>query len=352
MPFGNNIRHRIPLESPVYGKAYTLMFPCLGTDGVLIAPSGNFHGYVSTNTGTFAQCINDPPTIIKDVGGAVDSAWAYITLEASEMLGVGNAFYATADNIVPTPILISPRAYIIDEQDTCQAGSGAGTIVLAADASDDSRHYKGYIVALESGAGAGQAALAQVYDGDTKILEILPNWQVLPGADTVYSLRATDMVPNIAASVTDISNSVTNVFETADGNIASVNGTPVTSVDDFKAEVSALATSTEISNLENLSQVQAQAAAAAALSAYGVFTSSEVTDLVTSIIEADLADYEATGKTGTRLADMITITRAVISGDLDILNDIATFKEVDGTNNAIQYDLTPADGPYLNRAKK
>ena len=86
-----------------------------------------------------------------------------------------------------------------------------------------------------------------------------------------------------------------------------------------------------------------------ALTAYDPPTNAELTagldalptaaEIVTAILTASLAGYEATGKTGTRLGDMLAIIRAATAGRLAISGTTLTVYEVDGTTVAGTYTL-------------
>jgi len=55
-----------------------------------------------------------------------------------------------------------------------------------------------------------------------------------------------------------------------------------------------------------------------------------VTEIVTAILVADLAGYEATGPTGTRLADMIVANRAELAGAMTLSGTTLTVHKVGG----------------------
>lgn len=71
------------------------------------------------------------------------------------------------------------------QQGVASAGA-AGTITLNASATATDDYYKGCIVAIKGGAGAGQARLITGYVGATKVASVSPNWATNPGATSNY----------------------------------------------------------------------------------------------------------------------------------------------------------------------
>jgi hypothetical protein len=68
-----------------------------------------------------------------------------------------------------------------------QATAGAaGSITLAAGASAVNDFYKGQIIVIYTGTGAGQARACYAYNGATKVASIRPNWATNPDATSWY----------------------------------------------------------------------------------------------------------------------------------------------------------------------
>lgn len=65
-------------------------------------------------------------------------------------------------------------------------GGGASTITLTAGASAVNDFYKGMIISLYAGAGAGQGRAIVAYDGVTKIATVSPSWATNPDATSYY----------------------------------------------------------------------------------------------------------------------------------------------------------------------
>jgi len=72
---------------------------------------------------------------------------------------------------------------------TAQAGA-SGTITLAAGASATTDLYKGLLVKIYSGTGAGQARTITAYDGSTKVATVAWNWTTNPDSSTLYAVYA------------------------------------------------------------------------------------------------------------------------------------------------------------------
>lgn len=104
-------------------------------------------------------------------------------------------------------------------------GGAAGTITLAAAASSVNDFYKGQIVVVYTGTGAGQARACYAYDGESKVASVRPNWATAPDATSWYVIIATGSA--VVAAIEDIDLSATMK--------ASVNAECDTAVADVKA---------------------------------------------------------------------------------------------------------------------
>ena len=81
---------------------------------------------------------------------------------------------------------------------TAQAGA-AGSITLAAGASDTDNLYNGQVVNILSGTGAGQSRAIDVYTGNTKVATVITNWVTNPSSDSVYEVYPDDITEVTAA---------------------------------------------------------------------------------------------------------------------------------------------------------
>lgn len=77
----------------------------------------------------------------------------------------------------------------IGSQGTAQAGA-AGTITLTSGASAVDNYFKGMLVIITGGTGAGQSRYIHTYTGSSKVAGISPNWGTNPDATSVYMVIA------------------------------------------------------------------------------------------------------------------------------------------------------------------
>jgi energy-coupling factor transporter ATP-binding protein EcfA2 len=84
---------------------------------------------------------------------------------------------------------------------TAQSGSTSSTLKLDAGASATADLYKGAFVLLTGGTGAGQARLATLYNGTTKVATVSPAWAVTPDDTSTFAIVATPNVDAIKAKV-------------------------------------------------------------------------------------------------------------------------------------------------------
>lgn len=73
---------------------------------------------------------------------------------------------------------------------TAQAGA-AGTLTLAAGASSTDDLYRGMVIAITGGTGAGQAPrVISDYNGTSKVASVFPNWGTTPDETSEYTIYA------------------------------------------------------------------------------------------------------------------------------------------------------------------
>jgi hypothetical protein len=90
---------------------------------------------------------------------------------------------------VTTGVDLTSRETVVMHSGTAQAGA-AGSITLAAGASATTDYYKGSLLKISTGTGAGQSRTITAYDGSTKIATVAWNWIVNPDATSVYQVCA------------------------------------------------------------------------------------------------------------------------------------------------------------------
>lgn len=144
-----------------------------------------------STAGTFGQGV---ASVQGNVTGSVGSVTAAVTVGTNSDK-TGYSLTAVESNVL--------------HSGTAQAGSGS-TITLAAGASATNDLYKGLLVKIVSGSGAGQARGIIGYVGSTKVATIDRAWATTPDNSSVYALEAADSValdPNLNVTISAISSS-------------------------------------------------------------------------------------------------------------------------------------------------
>lgn len=170
----------IGLGQPIWGCPFTLMFPIRDRYGaVQTGCASTADSKISKDGGAFADCTNE----ITEIGS---SGCYQITLEAAELQAAcvlykvstsAGAYYAT--------LLPVRCAVVLDDQ---AAGGSANTLTLAAGTVLADGQYDGYILLLDGGTGAGQAARVISSIAATRVLTVQANWETQPDATTTYQL--------------------------------------------------------------------------------------------------------------------------------------------------------------------
>lgn len=99
---------------------------------------------------------------------------------------------------------MSPTAFAADVTGTAQAGA-AGTITLAAGASAVTNFYRGCVIVLTGGTGAGQTNMIRSYNGSTKVATMVKNWAVQPDGTTTYAIKACHIYKQVSSGIPTIS---------------------------------------------------------------------------------------------------------------------------------------------------
>lgn len=195
---------------PRKNAAYRITFPILDADGDLVTGATGLDSEVSKDAGTFADCTNEATEI------ATSSGMYYLDLTSTEMNAdcVAVIVKTSSSGAKTTPVVLYPeeagdiRVNVTQVNSdtttstnlfnayngtgytdgTAQAGAN-GSITLTAGSSAVTNFYKGLIIALEGGTGAGQSRLITASDGTTKVATIAPNWATNPDSSTTYSFQ-------------------------------------------------------------------------------------------------------------------------------------------------------------------
>jgi hypothetical protein len=111
---------------------------------------------------------------------------------------------------------------------TAQAGA-AGTLTLDASASAVDDFYKGALIVLTGGTGAGQSRLCSGYTGSSKVAAVIPNWTTTPDNTSTFSV-----LPQGTGNLTHVNGSVISPSSTLDANLVSISG-DTTAADNLEA---------------------------------------------------------------------------------------------------------------------
>ena len=203
-----------------------------------------------------------------------------------------------------------------------QAGAN-GSITLDAAASAVNDYYKGQIIAVCGGTGAGQAKACYGYDGGTKVALIRPVWATNPDNTSWYAVL--NVGSTVVAAIDDI--------DFSDTMKASLN----TEVDNaLNTQIPADPT------VGSVNDVLGETYAAAVIAAAGSVT-----------IEGDVADLQDTvdavqDSIDTAQTDL-TYVKQKESGRWKIENNQLTYYEDDGTTVLRQFNLFNSRGLPTNQ---
>ena len=241
----------------VKNAAQRIVFPILDADGDPTGGCAALDSEYSIDGGNFANCTNEATDI---TSGGANTGVYYLDLVAAETNGdviciqvktstagaktTVLVYYTSAQSLdtvdsnvdaikavtdVATPALIadavwdevisagthdvanSPAIYLrniyqsIVTRIAQATGGAAGTITLDLAASAVNDFYKGQVIAIVGGAGAGQARACYAYNGGTFEASIRPDWATPPNAGSWYSILnvGSAVVALIEDAVTD-----------------------------------------------------------------------------------------------------------------------------------------------------
>ena len=213
--------------------------------GVLIL-SGNSNGQIRTistySTGTI--------TVSPAFASQIASGTKYSIIAAVQpTVGGGSATLANQNTII-TDIGYEGATSLADKLTAARAGyldfippiyyglvsavnqatgGAAATITLAAGASAVNDFYKGQIVTVYAGLGAGQARAIVAYNGGTKIATVSPSWATAPDATSFYIIIAngsTVVAPTSVGNSQVLEVSITSAANAGDVTVATVTTQP------------------------------------------------------------------------------------------------------------------------------
>lgn len=208
---------------PICAATYTLWAAFRAADGTAAAPT-SLDTEISKDGGTFAEATNEV-TLLKEVGGSTNSALGYITLTATEMSADTVCVQIKSANCVPVMVILNPMRQTVIRAATAQGGA-ATTITLDANASAIDEYYRGAIIRIGTGTGAGQARFISGYVGSTKVATISPGWETNPSSDSTFAIgcNASSFSGGQIGSVNGAVGSVTGAVGSVTGSVGSVTG--------------------------------------------------------------------------------------------------------------------------------
>jgi hypothetical protein len=162
-------------------------------------------GYISIIGGTGAGQVRQITDYVGSTKVAtVDVAWATQPDNTSVYIIEPGSRLATIDEVWDAPVSDHAVAGSFGEylqpirRGTAQAGA-SGSITLDALASSVNDFYKGCILRIVSGTGAGQAAIISSYLGSTKVATMGQNFATTPDNTSVFVLYPLGSIPGATA---------------------------------------------------------------------------------------------------------------------------------------------------------
>lgn len=171
---------------PIRKARYTMAMGFRDASGAATAPT-SLDTEVSLDGGTFADASNEV-TLIKEVGGATDSAMGYVSLTATEMDASVVTVQIKSSNCLTELITIYPMFPVYLTGNNIAQDGAAESITIQADESSIDDYYVGMILKTNTGTGGNQARLITDYDGTTKVVTVTPAWETAPTTGTTYSI--------------------------------------------------------------------------------------------------------------------------------------------------------------------
>ena len=169
------------LPYPVYGVAWTVVFPLLDADGDPISPSSP-DSERSLNGDTFADCTNEATEI------ATSSGICYLTLTAAEMTADIVAVRIQSTGAKTTVLTLYPRKLPVLSTGTCQGANDTGGIQLASGDSAVDDTYNGCLCVAVIDT-VTEARIINDYVGSTKTGEVAPAWNTAaPDSSDTYTI--------------------------------------------------------------------------------------------------------------------------------------------------------------------
>ena len=207
-----------------YNKGETVRIPfnTSGADGasITIATNGTPKAYVdgsTTEITTGVTLTEDQDAITGRHFIVVDTTGSGFTIGSDVDVAIdANTIDGKTVNAWVGKFSLNKKTALTPVVGLAQAGA-AGSITLPASASSTNDLYKGAIITVVYGTGAGQSRLCTGYVGSTKVASVDPNWAVTPDTTSAHVVTAT--APSPATALPDVNT------KTIGGQTASAAGT-------------------------------------------------------------------------------------------------------------------------------
>jgi len=217
---------------------------------------------------------------------------------------------------------------IVVRVEQCGDAGSANTIDLDAAASSETDYYKGQLIALVLGTGAGQSRTCISYDGATNIATVSPNWATNPDGNTYFAILNTgSTVPvTLALTTTDIANAVWNRDSTAYAHVdsAGILGHALA----FAGGGSSVWTTTQrdsvLNTILDANKVN-----------YMRWTVAQRDSVLNTILDANKTNYMATGFATSSDFDSVNNAIADANKENFMATGFSTSSDFDSVNNAI-----------------
>lgn len=193
---------------PQKNVAYRAYFPILDADGDPVSGAASLDSEVSKDGAAFADCTNEATEIgtsgiyyldltsgemnadatVVQVKTATAGAKTTVLVLYPEETGDIRVNATQVNSATPqTAADFAAAANGNPHTGTAQAGA-ASSITLTAGASAVTDFYKGALVRLTGGTGAGQRRFCTAYNGTTKVATVDTAWAVTPDNTTTYEV--------------------------------------------------------------------------------------------------------------------------------------------------------------------
>lgn len=188
----------------VYWNASAVATPDTAGYPKVTIKSGTGTGEVSLSSGTVTVGTNNDKTGY--TASTVSDKTGY-SLTQTFPTNFSSLSIDASGRITPTPV-----ESMVMQSGTAQAGA-SGSITLASGASSTDDLYKGLIVKIYGGTGAGQSRTITGYTGSSKVATVAWNWTTNPDSSSTYALVASAN-PSINSSL-QVSTTASDPWATA-----------------------------------------------------------------------------------------------------------------------------------------